>query len=153
MAKKYGPKFDVDARLDPENLGGIWVQEPKEKTWLWVPVLQKSYADGLSLTAHRIIRMSKALDLRRSRKLEHYQDAIYALKKGWQKKIKAGKLSLREAKKMAIINEQSNFKSPAKKLSSEQIDSLVNEIPEGMPTLTLDDLPDITIIRLDEMEG
>lgn len=153
MAKRYGPKFDVDARLDPANLGGIWVQEPLEKTWLWVPVLQESYADGLSLTAHRIIRTSRALEVRRSKRLEDYQDAVYAFEKGWQAKIKAGKLSIREAKKMAIIQEQSNFKKPAKKTGSEKIDSLANEIPEDMPLLTLDDLPAATIVRLDDMEG
>lgn len=152
MAKKYGPKFDMDARLDPADLGGIWIQEPKVKTWHWIPVLQKSYADGLSLTAHRIIRMSKATELRRSKKLEHYQDAVYAIEMKWQAKIKAGKLTIREAKKMAVVQEQSNFKRPATRPSLDKVDSVMDRIPEAMPVLNQDDLPPITVIRLDDME-
>lgn len=153
MAKKYGPIFEVDARLNLENLGGIWVQEPKNKTWFWVPVLQKSYADGLSLSAHKIIRNSKKIELRRSRRPEDYQDAVYALEKKWQENIKAGKQTIRESKKMAVVKEQSNFKFSTTPPSVTALDSIVNSAIDAMPLVDLNDIPTVVIKRLDEMGG
>lgn len=58
MAKRQSaPNFDATIRYDPNDLGRIWVCDPKDQTcWIEVPCRLNEYANGLSLTQHKFIR-------------------------------------------------------------------------------------------------
>ncbi|WP_084679588.1 Mu transposase C-terminal domain-containing protein [Curvibacter lanceolatus] len=56
MKKVVGSKFRTLVKWDPDDLGNVYVQNPKDKSWLTVPSLMPEYTNGLSWIQHNIIR-------------------------------------------------------------------------------------------------
>jgi putative transposase len=54
--KRQGPSVRTVFSQNPENLGSIYVQDPRSQAWIHVPSTRPDYAEGLSLYQHREIR-------------------------------------------------------------------------------------------------
>jgi len=56
MKEMVGSKFRTLVKWDPDDLGNVYVQNPKDKSWLTVPSLMPEHTNGLSWIQHNIIR-------------------------------------------------------------------------------------------------
>jgi putative transposase len=56
LRRQYGSELKVEARIDEENIGRIFVMLPDGSGYLIVPALNQDYAEGLSLWLHNICR-------------------------------------------------------------------------------------------------
>lgn len=50
------PSFKTTIKYDPNDLGKVWVLNPLNREWIVVPCLQQTYANGLTLYQHKLIR-------------------------------------------------------------------------------------------------
>jgi putative transposase len=53
LAEAGEDRIKVEGRIDPEDIGSIYVMHPRTKSFIEVPCLDVEYARGLSLFAHR----------------------------------------------------------------------------------------------------
>lgn len=58
LRRATGETFRTLVKINPANLGHVYVQVPKTKEWLLVPSCFPEYTDGLSITQHRAIRQN-----------------------------------------------------------------------------------------------
>jgi putative transposase len=56
MRRRVGERFRATVKLQYEDLGTVFVQDPMTKRWLQVPSCHPEYTSGLSLVQHRAIR-------------------------------------------------------------------------------------------------
>lgn len=57
MRKRHGDRIrDVIVRVNPDNLESVMVEDPKTREVFDVPAVDREYASGLTLSAHREIR-------------------------------------------------------------------------------------------------
>lgn len=56
LHKRYGARFKTLVKWDPDDLGYIWVQDPKENIWIDSTCRWVDYAAGTSWNQHQIIR-------------------------------------------------------------------------------------------------
>jgi putative transposase len=103
MAKDVAPSFKADIKVNPDDLGAIWVQHPQEKTWIHVPATNQAYAAGLNSFQHKMIRS-------RAKGKLHADDAYRVLLKSqeelqdmWDKAVRSGRRIKDEAKKLAQL--------------------------------------------------
>jgi putative transposase len=66
LRRRTAHSFKTVVKFDPESLGHVWVQDPKNAGWLMVPSCHPTYTDGLSIVQHRAIRAFKRDALKRS---------------------------------------------------------------------------------------
>jgi putative transposase len=58
LRRATGKTFQTLVKINPADLGQVYVQDPKTKGWLLVPSCFPEYTDGLSITQHRAIRQN-----------------------------------------------------------------------------------------------
>lgn len=56
VKKAIGPKFKTLVKWDPDDIGHVFLQNPKSLEWLTVPCTNLPYASGLSWMQHKMIR-------------------------------------------------------------------------------------------------
>lgn len=56
LRRSHALKFSVPVKINPEDLGAVFVQSPVDRRWLTVPSCFLEYSEGLSLVQHRAIR-------------------------------------------------------------------------------------------------
>ena len=57
MKKEVGPKFRTVVKWDPDDMGIVYVQHPKDPSnWVHVPSRNPNYTQGLSWVQHQAIR-------------------------------------------------------------------------------------------------
>lgn len=103
MAKQVAPSFPVNVKINPDNLGAIWVEHPKEKTWINVPATAQTYADGLTLFQHKLIRQHAKDELGKIRAPETLMRAQEQLQDMWDVSVRSGKKLKRNAKELALL--------------------------------------------------
>lgn len=70
IVRKTAKRFTTLVKYHPENLNYIYVQDPQNKDWLYVPSCYPEYTSGLSLVQHRAIREHLKLQLNKRNTLE-----------------------------------------------------------------------------------
>src|SRR5690606_6738120 len=103
MAKQIAPSFPVNVKVDPDNLGSIWVEHPKEKTWINVPATAQAYANGLTLFQHKLIRQQAKERLKQINASETLMRAQAELQDMWDVAVRSGKKIRRNAKELALL--------------------------------------------------
>lgn len=149
MAKDIAPSFHAQVKVNPDDLGAIWVQHPKSLDWIQVPALFQQYARGLSISQHNLIRKTIKARLTSEKKEQTFLKAMAELRDQWSASITSGKRTRQvQARQMAILEGMSSTKvflpdMPVSEVSGEKIltaEDLVmpseHEIPK-FETLTL----------------
>lgn len=103
MAKQIAPSFPVNVKVNPDNLGSIWVEHPQEKTWINVPATAQSYANGLTLFQHKLIRQHAKNELGKIQAPEALLRAQEQLQDMWDVAVRSGKKVKGGAKKLALL--------------------------------------------------
>lgn len=75
IRRQTGHTFKTTVKYQPEDLGYVYVQDPRSKDWIMVPSCHPEYTQGLSIVQHRAIRLLKKADLKKN-------NAIAILEKG-----------------------------------------------------------------------
>lgn len=116
--QQSAPKFKTKIRYNPDDLGYIWVMNPKNSEWIKVPCIHQEYASGLTLYQHKYIRAEAKEKLRRDGAEEVYLRAQRDLQAQFDSAIRRGKNSMRHVKKMAQFEDiSSSIPSVAASLS------------------------------------
>lgn len=66
IRRKVGASPKVTITFDPEDLGHIYVLDPKMLTYLKIACIDREYATGLSLWQHRVVRKNALRLLQRT---------------------------------------------------------------------------------------
>lgn len=103
MAKQIAPSFPVSIKLNAEDLGSIWVQHPRERTWINVPATNSAYASGLSLYQHKLIREYAKEKLRGLNTAENLLRAKSELQDMWNTAIRSGRKLKGGARRLALL--------------------------------------------------
>jgi putative transposase len=128
LRRQLSEKTSVKVRIDPENLGQVWVFDEREGSFFSVPCIDPEYAEGLSQRQHMHILKNredtrKALDTDEllQSKVRFNREVRGASKaKGVRKRTKAAQLS-----QLPIVD--------ADQLSSPKVD-------EQLPLMDMDEL-------------
>lgn len=100
--RDHHKSFRTEIRFNPDDLSNIFVNLPKEKTWLNVPLQRPLFNDGygLSLVQLQIIRQELGERLTKSNAYEQMEKAIISLRNQWEDAAQRG---LRMRKDAALI--------------------------------------------------
>lgn len=88
--------FKTVVKFDPDDLGHVWVQDVKTKSWLMVPSVNPNYSKGLSLIQHKAIREHARGALSERNAEEKLLKAKLELADLWANRTKQGKKIKRE---------------------------------------------------------
>jgi len=83
MRKRHGEKFKTLVKFDPDDMDAVWVQDPRERSWVQSPCRWPDYANGLSWNQHRLIRKFARESLKLAGAYEHLQAARLRLHEHW----------------------------------------------------------------------
>ncbi|MBN9403285.1 MAG: Mu transposase C-terminal domain-containing protein, partial [Burkholderiales bacterium] len=103
MAKQIAPSFPVNVKINPDDLGSVWVEHPKERTWINVPATAQTYAKGLTLFQHKLIRQQAKERLKQINAPETLMRAQAELQDMWDVAVRSGKKIRRNAKELALL--------------------------------------------------
>lgn len=104
MAKQIAPSFSVSIKVNADDLGSIWVQHPRDESWINVPATNQSYAKGLTLFQHKLIRNQAKENLKKMRATEAFLKAQSELQEMWDVAIRGGKkLKKASGKQLAML--------------------------------------------------
>jgi putative transposase len=103
MAKQIAPSFPVNVKINPDDLGSVWVEHPAEKTWINVPATAQAYANGLTLFQHKLIRQHAKNELGKIQAPEVLLRAQEQLQDMWDVAVRSGKKVKGGAKKLALL--------------------------------------------------
>lgn len=132
--RQRSPKFRTSMRCDPNNLGRIWVQDPADRSWLAVPCVNQSYANGTSLQQHRMIRKYKREKLLSSGAYESLEAARQALSNELQHSVQKGRRALKSSRQLALLEGKSSMNKPGGKLTnSEEPDTVIDVDVDQIP--------------------
>lgn len=56
LKRTVGAKFETLVKWDPDDIGHIYLQNPKSLEWLTVPCTNQAYSSGLSWIQHKLVR-------------------------------------------------------------------------------------------------
>lgn len=101
LRNEIGTNFKTKYKFDPYDLGTMFVQHPKEGTWIYVPAKDQEYPSGLTLTQHRLIRGACKERLNRANAEQVLRTARLELQDHWSSAISAGK-RLKRAHHLAL---------------------------------------------------
>ncbi len=121
MAKEISPSFSANIKVNADDLGSIWVQHPKARTWINVPATNSTYAQGLSLFQHKLIRAYAKEKLKVMGATEALLKAQAELQDMWDAAALAGKRIKTNAKQLATLEGMRSSKIYAGKQCAEQI--------------------------------
>lgn len=119
MAKEIAPAFSANIKINPDDLGSIWVQHPADKTWINVPATNSSYATGLTLFQHKLIRNTAKEKLKAMGAPEAFLKAEAELQNIWDEAIRSGKKLKMSTKELAALEGMRSSKVFAEDKKSE----------------------------------
>lgn len=64
LKKAIGAKFETLVKWDPDDIGQIYLQNPKSLDWLTIPCTNQAYSSGLSFIQHKLVRNQLRKQLR-----------------------------------------------------------------------------------------
>ncbi|CAH0443680.1 COG3415 family protein [Ralstonia pseudosolanacearum] len=103
MRREVGTKFKAAARYNPYNLGSVYVQHPHSGLWTVVGARDKEYAEGLTLTQHRLIRKAAEEKLTAANAEVVLRKARLTLQDHWAQAIRGGQRIKRGARDLALL--------------------------------------------------
>lgn len=83
LHKRYGERFKTLVKWDPDDLGYLWIQDPKDKTWIESPCRWPEYAIGKSWNQHIVIRNFARQELKLKGAYEDLEQAKLRLHDHW----------------------------------------------------------------------
>jgi len=104
------PRFKTEIKFDPNDLGSIWVRNPASRSWLKVPSMIPDYADGLTLSQHRLIRHYAKEKLRGEGAYVEWQRVQQEFEDMVDNAVKRGKRLIRDMRKYALLQGLSSVK-------------------------------------------
>lgn len=87
MRKANGERFKAWVKWDPDDMGHLWIQDPRTESWVSSPCRWTDYASGLSWNQHLQIRRFAREQLKSSGAYEHLERARLRLHEHWQESI------------------------------------------------------------------
>lgn len=138
VRKRNGEKLTVEVRYSPENLGSIFVKDPKLNKWVTAQCTEFEYANDLSLYQHRKIREFKKLRNNELKVGLSNQQAKVAFFTNVEKEIKKGrKAKSAFTKQIGILENQPGAKSEI--VISETLSKVVGGQQKPQFSFELDD--------------
>lgn len=147
MAKQIAPSFHVNVKVNPDNLGSIWVEHPTEMTWINVPATAQTYAAGLTLFQHKLIRQHAKDELGKIQAPEALLRAQEQLQDMWDVAVRSGKKVKGGAKRLALL-EGVRSPSPLSGQASEEPPSAEQVVTPQELEVPPSTIPDFETFRL-----
>lgn len=144
MARQIAPSFPVTVRTNPDDIGSIWVQHPKELTWINVPATDSAYAAGKTMYQHRLIRDYARENLREVNAYEQYIRAEADL----QGMFDVGARSGKKIKQIALAEGVRSTKMPSSKNTVIETLQEKRVITPQELSVKEDDIPDFQSFNL-----
>lgn len=110
------PKFKTEIKFDPNDLGSVWVKNPSAGTWIRVPSMIPDYANGLTLSQHRLIRQFTKEKLRGEGAYIEWRRVQAEFEDMVDNAVRRGKRLIRDMRKYALLHGLSSVKPLAKDL-------------------------------------
>lgn len=140
LHQRYGARFKTLVKWDPDDLDYLWIQDPKEKTWIDSPCRWGSYAVGKSWNQHQIIRKFARSELKlagayedlmaaQQRLHEHWMDAT-SQKTSADSKLAAKFSGVTSARVMATGEKSIVHRTAGKTVANEEVVPEEREIPD-----------------------
>jgi putative transposase len=122
LRRQTAERFKTLVKFNPEDLGSVWVQDPRQKGWLKVPCCAGEYANGLSLIQHRAIRTAKRDELNRRDATAVLLRAKTELIDLWQSRsLKSKRLKSTQLRALAGLTSSHSFRGDATKSEGPQV--------------------------------
>lgn len=83
MRKRHGERFKALVKMDPDDIGRVWIQDPRTKEWVVSDCRWHSYAAGLSWNQHLTIRKFARQELHNCSAVEYLEQARLRLHSHW----------------------------------------------------------------------
>lgn len=133
--RRYSQSFRTEIRVDPDDLGLIYVHLPKADRWIQVEAQRPSleYASGTSLLQHELIRSEAGKNLTKSNAEEILLIAKADLQDRW---IGATKRGIRSRKDLELIRAQ-GMSSARIGIPNNPKDQIRRQVPE--PSIAMSD--------------
>lgn len=156
LAKRQSaPNFVATIRYDPNDLGRIWVCDPKDVAcWIEVPCRQSEYANGLTLTQHKFIRSAIKENLNKKNAERLFLEKRSALEKMYAESIGTGKQLNKNLKKLIDLKSITPDLNPLDEEASKGNKTQTNEFSIDENFLVSDDeIPIFPTITPDKFSG
>lgn len=103
MIRSAGGKFDAMTKLDPDNVGAMYVQHPRTQEWVLLTCTRPDYANQLTVHQHRLIKKTLRNSLKEQLTIEGLAKAKLHLVETWLEPLarKNAPISPDEAKQYA----------------------------------------------------
>jgi putative transposase len=138
VRKRNGEKLTVEVRYSPENLGSVFVKDPKLNKWVTALCTEFEYASDLSLYQHRKIREFRKLRNDELKVKFTNQQAKVAFFNKVDIEIKKGKKAkMAFTKQLGILENQPGAKSEI--VISEPLSKVVRDQKKPQFNFELDD--------------
>lgn len=105
-----GTKFRTTMKYDPNDLGKVSIQNPRDCSWITAEARDQEYAAGLSMTQHKLIRAAAEQKLTAANAEQVLRKARLKLQDQWAQAVASGKRVKREhtkfisAQKLSLIS-------------------------------------------------
>ncbi|WP_157652892.1 hypothetical protein [Burkholderia ubonensis] len=139
MRQAIGAKFKARCKIDPYDLGHIFLQDPRNGSWITVPAKNQEYASGLTLTQHRLIRAAAKERLTSVNADAVLRRSRLALQNEWAHAIHSGR-RLKGSRNVARAQEPNSIDildPRAHSMKQEQPDLLVVDDELKYPTQSI----------------
>jgi putative transposase len=127
-------------KWDPDDLDYLWIQDPKEKSWIDSPCRWSDYAQGKSWNQHLIIRKFARKELKLAGAYEHLMAAQQRLHEHWMdatshktsadSKLAAKFSGVTSARVMASEENSTVHKAAGRAVANEEVVREEREIPD-----------------------
>jgi putative transposase len=138
VRKRNGEHLNVQVRYSPENLGEIFVHDPKLKQWVKAQCTDLAYASGLTLYQHKKIQELKKEKVKNANVKYSNQQARVDFFKIVEKETKKGKKAKNAiTRQLAILESQPDHEG---KISvSQKLSDVTSISVNTQPLIHLDD--------------
>jgi putative transposase len=150
VLRQDSPNFKATMRYDPNDLGSIWVRDPRNGHWITVPCMDQAYAKGTSLQQHRMIRKYLRDTLKRRGAYDELQWGRESLAEDLSRAIKSGKRALKSSRQLAILEGVTSVPTPATVSAAE--DGELEELDRAVPALP-NEIPTFEAFNLNAADG
>lgn len=148
MARQIAPSFPVTVRIDPDDIGSIWVQHPNDLTWINVPATDSLYAAGKTEYQHRLLRAYAKQHLKNVNAYERHIRAEADLQDIFDTGARSGKKIKKGMKQIALAEGVSSTKMSNPKDTEIEIPPERKIITPKELSIKDTDIPDFQLFNL-----
>lgn len=103
LRNQFGANFRTQMKFDPNDLGRVYVKDPRSGSWIVATARDFEYANGLTLSQHRLVRAAAKGLLTSANSEAMLRESRLALQDHWDKAIRSGKRIRRGAKEYGLL--------------------------------------------------